>query len=213
MTHRMNFVLNIFSAGTEEKMDCIKTGRLIAKLRKEKGLTQKNMADALGISNKTISKWETGLGCPDLSLWPDLSTILGAEISQLMEGEIVPNKPDNGNMLKVKFYVCPDCGNILFSSGSASVFCCGKKLEALKSSDKTVKFEAELSDTEYYITLEHEMTKEHYISFAALVKSDRVYLLRLYPEQNPSFRLPAIRGARLVLYCVKDGLMQFNKIM
>lgn len=213
MTHRMNFVLNIFSAGTEEKMDCIKTGRLIAKLRKEKGLTQKNMADALGISNKTISKWETGLGCPDLSLWPDLSTILGAEISQLMEGEIVPNKPDNGNMLKVKFYVCPDCGNILFSSGSASVFCCGKKLEALKPSDKTVKFEAELSDTEYYITLEHEMTKEHYISFAALVKSDRVYLLRLYPEQNPSFRLPAIRGARLVLYCVKDGLMQFNKIM
>lgn len=213
MTHRMNFVLNIFSAGTEEKMDCIKTGRLIAKLRKEKGLTQKNMADALGISNKTISKWETGLGCPDLSLWPDLSTMLGAEISQLMEGEIVPNKPDNGNMLKVKFYVCPDCGNILFSSGSASVFCCGKKLEALKPSDKTVKFEAELSDTEYYITLEHEMTKEHYISFAALVKSDRVYLLRLYPEQNPSFRLPAIRGARLVLYCVKDGLMQFNKIM
>lgn len=194
-------------------MDCIKTGRLIAKLRKEKGLTQKNMADALGISNKTISKWETGLGCPDLSLWPDLSTILGAEISQLMEGEIVPNKPDNGNMLKVKFYVCPDCGNILFSSGSASVFCCGKKLEALKPSDKTVKFEAELSDTEYYITLEHEMTKEHYISFAALVKSDRVYLLRLYPEQNPSFRLPAIRGARLVLYCVKDGLMQFKKIM
>ena len=61
-------------------MDCVKTGRLIAKLRKEKGLTQKNVADALGISNKTISKWETGLGCPDLSLWPDLSTILGAEI-------------------------------------------------------------------------------------------------------------------------------------
>lgn len=194
-------------------MDCIKTGRLIARLRKEKGLTQKNIADSLGISSKTVSKWETGLGFPDLSLWPDLSTILGAEISQLMEGEIVPNKPDNGNMLKVKFYVCPDCGNILFSTGSASVFCCGKKLEALQVSGSTINFNAELSDTEYYITLDHEMTKEHYISFAALVKSDRVYMLRLYPEQNPSFRLPAIKGARLFLYCVKHGLMQFNQIM
>ena len=188
-------------------MDCIKTGRLIARLRKEKGLTQKNIADSLGISSKTVSKWETGLGFPDLSLWPDLSTILGAEISQLMEGEIVPNKPDNGNMLKVKFYVCPDCGNILFSTGSASVFCCGKKLEALQVSGSTINFNAELSDTEYYIALDHEMTKEHYISFAALVKSDRVYMLRLYPEQNPSFRLPAIKGARLFLYCVKHGLM------
>ncbi len=194
-------------------MDCIKTGRLIARLRKEKGLTQKNIADSLGISSKTVSKWETGLVFPDLSLWPDLSTILGAEISQLMEGEIVPNKPDNGNMLKVKFYVCPDCGNILFSTGSASVFCCGKKLEALQVSGSTINFNAELSDTEYYITLDHEMTKEHYISFAALVKSDRVYMLRLYPEQNPSFRLPAIKGARLFLYCVKHGLVQFNKIM
>lgn len=195
-------------------MDCIKTGRLIARLRKEKGLTQKSMADALGISNKTISKWETGLGCPDLSLWPDLSTILGAEISQLMEGEIVPNKPDNGNMLKIKFYVCPNCGNILFSSGSASIFCCGKKLDALKSmNDETLNITSEISDTEYYITLDHEMSKEHYISFAALVKGDRVYLIRLYPEQNPSFRLPALKRAKLFLYCVQHGLMQFDKII
>ena len=195
-------------------MDCVKTGRLIAKLRKEKGLTQKNVADALGISNKTISKWETGLGCPDLSLWPDLSTILGAEIAQLMEGEIVPNKPDNGNMLKTNFYVCPTCGNILFSTGSASVFCCGKKLEPLVPTDtNTIKYTAELSDTDYYITADHEMTKDHYISFAALVKSDRVYLVKLYPEQNPSFRLPALKGARLFMYCVKHGLVRINKIM
>ena len=95
-------------------MDCIKTGRLLAKLRKEKGLTQREVADALGISNKTISKWETGLGCPDLSLWPELSAIYGAEMSQLMEGEIIPNKPDSGNMLRAALYVCPTCGNILF---------------------------------------------------------------------------------------------------
>ncbi|HCR83676.1 MAG TPA: XRE family transcriptional regulator, partial [Lachnospiraceae bacterium] len=54
-------------------MDCVKIGKLIAKLRKEKNLTQRNIADALGIQNKTVSKWECGLGCPDLSLWPELS--------------------------------------------------------------------------------------------------------------------------------------------
>lgn len=54
-------------------MDCVKIGNLIAKLRKEKKLTQRNIADALGIQNKTVSKWECGLGCPDLSLWPEQS--------------------------------------------------------------------------------------------------------------------------------------------
>lgn len=195
-------------------MDCIKTGRLLAKLRKEKGLTQREVADALGISNKTISKWETGLGCPDLSLWPELSAIYGAEISQLMEGEIIPNKPDSGNMLRASFYVCPTCGNILFGKGTASVFCCGRKLEALSPSPECpVEITAELSDNDYYITCDHEMTKEHYIAFAALVKSDRVYFVRLYPEQSPSFRLPAVKGARLYLYCVKHGLTKIDRVI
>lgn len=54
-------------------MDCSKTGKLIAQLRKENKFTQQNLADALGISNKTVSKWECGLGFPDASLWADLS--------------------------------------------------------------------------------------------------------------------------------------------
>ena len=62
-------------------MDCAKIGRLIAQLRKEKGLTQQNIAHALNISNKTVSKWECGLGCPDVSLWADLSAILGADMA------------------------------------------------------------------------------------------------------------------------------------
>ena len=84
-------------------MDCVKIGKLIAKLRKEKNLTQRNVADALGIQNKTVSKWECGLGCPDLSLWPELSAILGVDMKQMMEGEITSNNPDSGNIDKVRF--------------------------------------------------------------------------------------------------------------
>lgn len=194
-------------------MDCAKIGRLISKLRKEKGLTQKNIADALGISNKTVSKWETGLGCPDLSLWPDLSVILGAEITQLMEGEITPNKPDSGNISNIRFYVCPSCGNILVSTGSASIFCCGRKLERLEiSAEEAPEIKREEIDMDYYITVNHEMTKEHYISFAAYVKSDRVYLNRLYPEQSPSFRIPLTRGGKLYVYCVNHGLFVYSKL-
>lgn len=99
-------------------MDCAKIGRLIAQLRREKGLTQKDIAQALNISNKTVSKWECGLGCPDVSLWADLSMILEADMAQMMEGEITLNRPDTGNINKSRFYVCPSCQNVLVSTGS-----------------------------------------------------------------------------------------------
>lgn len=199
-------------------MDCVKIGKLIAALRKEKKLTQKNIADALGIQNKTVSKWECGLGCPDLSYWPELSAILGVNIAQMMEGEIVANEPDNGNIEKVCFYVCSSCGNILFSTGGASVFCCGRKLEALvaKKSLEVPDLSIEEMDLDYYIQFDHPMTKEHYISFAAYVKSDMVFFYRFYPEQSSSLRFPAIAGGILYLYCIKDGLFfypRLNKII
>lgn len=193
-------------------MDCAKIGRLIAQLRKEQKLTQKNIADALGIQNKTVSKWECGLGCPDLSLWPELSTILGVDMKQMMEGEITPNRPDIGNIEKVRFYVCPTCGNILVSTGSASIFCCGRKLEQILPNGTTTipKITIEETDTDYFITVDHPMTKEHYLSFAAYVKSDRIYLHRLYPEQSPSFRFPMISGGKMYVYCTKHGLMVYS---
>ena len=196
-------------------MDCVKIGKLISSLRKEKNLTQKNIADALGIQSKTVSKWECGLGCPDLSLWPDLSAILGVDMKQMMEGEITPNKPDSGNIEKVRFYVCPSCGNILVSTGSASIFCCGRQLEYLLPSDASVapKITVEEMDTDYYVTFEHPMTKEHYISFVAAVKSDRVFLNRLYPEQSPTCRVPIAIGGKLYVYCVKHGLSVYSDIL
>jgi transcriptional regulator with XRE-family HTH domain len=189
-------------------MDCVKIGKLIARLRKEKNLTQKNIADALGIQNKTVSKWECGLGCPDLSLWPELSAILGVDIIQMMEGEIISNKPDSGNIDKIRFYVCPSCGNILVSTGSASIFCCGRKLERILPVDTFTppKITVEEMDSDYFVTIDHPMTKEHYLSFAAYVKSDRVFLNRLYPEQSPTCRFPIVTGGKLFIYCVKHGL-------
>ena len=193
-------------------MDCVKIGKLIAKLRKEKNLTQRNIADALGIQNKTVSKWECGLGCPDISLWPELSTILGVDMKQMMEGEITSNKPDSGNIDKVRFYVCPSCDNILVSTGSASIFCCGRKLERVLPTVATIapKITVEEIDTDYFVTFDHPMTKDHYLSFAAYVKSDRVFLNRLYPEQSPTCRFPITTGGKLFVYCIKHGLSVYS---
>lgn len=195
-------------------MDCTKIGKLIAHLRKEKGMTQKNLEDELGVLNKTVSKWECGLGCPDLSYWSDLSVILGVDMVQMMEGEITSNKPDSGNIDKIHFYVCPTCGNILVSTGSASIFCCGRKLEYLHLTEKAEEIEISIeeSDIDYYITFNHPMEKEHYISFAAYVKSDRVLLNRLYPEQSPAFRIPISSGGKLYLYCINHGLKVYPNL-
>lgn len=195
-------------------MDCAKTGRLIAALRKEKGLTQKQISDALGISNKTVSKWECGIGCPDLAYWPELSAILGVEVTQMMEGEITVNKPDNGNIERIRFYVCPCCGNILFSTGSAACFCCGRKMDVLTAGESTLKpdIKVEEFDTDYFLTIDHPMSKEHYLSFAAYVGADQVILKRLYPEQSPEVRIPVCKGGRFYVYCAKHGLCQYQNL-
>ncbi len=68
-------------------MDQIKTGKFIAFLRKEKGLTQIALADRLDISDKTISKWERGAGLPDVSLMLPLCEILEISVNELLSGE------------------------------------------------------------------------------------------------------------------------------
>lgn len=193
-------------------MDYTKVGQLILQLRKEKNLTQQQLADQLNISNKTISKWECGLGCPDVTLWNDLSSILGADIPRLLQGELNPNCPDVGKIDKVRFYVCPICGNILVSTGEASISCCGRKLHPLVPVFYTAEHRVivEKMDIDYYITLNHDMRKDHYISFVAYVHDDHLLLNRLYAEQNPEFRLPIIKSrGNLYLYCTKHGLQKY----
>ena len=189
-------------------MDCAKVGALIARLRREKGLTQKNIADALGVCPKTVSKWECGMGCPDLGFWPDLSAILGVDIGQMMEGEITPNRPDSGNMNRLRFYACPLCGNVLMGTGPAAIFCCGRKLEALAAGEEANQpaLTVEESDGELYLRMEHPMEKDHYLAFAVYVHHDRATFIRLYAQQDPAFRIPLCRGAKLYLYCTRHGL-------
>ncbi|WP_407306415.1 helix-turn-helix domain-containing protein [Desulfosporosinus sp. SB140] len=194
-------------------MDCAKVGRLIFHLRKEKGLTQQQVADLLNISNKTISKWECGLGCPDVTLWSELSEVLGADIQNMLEGKLDPNLPDVGKIYNTQFYVCPACGNILTSTGNASITCCGRKLRQLKPVPYTIEHEitVEEMDMDYYVSIRHIMTKDHYITFVAYVLYDRVLLIRLYPEQSAEARIPMMKkGGDLYLYCTKHGLQKYS---
>ena len=193
-------------------MDCKKVGQLILKLRNEKGLTQKQVADSLNISNKTVSKWECGMGCPDVTLWTELSEVLGADVLKLLEGELKPNKPDIGKIEKVKFYVCPSCSNILISTGEATISCCGRKLAMLKPAPKHDEHEVTIQeiDMQHFISINHPMTKEHYILFIAYVQNERVLLHRLYPEQNAEINLPMMRSrGNLYIYCTEHGLMKY----
>ena len=153
------------------------------------------------------------MGCADLTYWPELSEILGVDVIQMMEGEITENGPDSGKMERIKFYVCPACGNILTSTGSASIYCCGRKLEVLdwKENEETPAVTVQESDSDYFVTVEHPMEKDHFLSFAACVKNDQMILKRLYPEQSPQFRIPRIKRGTLYLYCVKHGL-SFHKL-
>ena len=142
-------------------MDCDKIGNLIYNLRKEKAMTQKQLADLMNISDKAISKWERGLGCPDVSLLPELSQILGVNIEEILSGKIELNETIRGNMKKLNFYVCPQCNNLMTATGDAHISCCGKRLEALvaaKSEDNHL-LNIEPVENELYVSSSHEMKK------------------------------------------------------
>ena len=112
-------------------MDQKKVGALIRALRREKSLTQRALAERLGLSDKAVSKWERGLGCPDISLLADLSAALDVDLAQMLSGGLKSNDFVGGNMKKAKFYVCPVCGNVTLCTGNAAVSCCGRTLEEI----------------------------------------------------------------------------------
>ena len=120
-------------------MDTGKIGEIIYNFRTEKKLTQKQLADAMHISDKTVSKWERGAGCPDVSLLPELCRFLGVNLEDMLSGELDKNDIVGGNMKKTVFYVCPECGNIISATAEANISCCGKKtrmLEPKKAEDE-----------------------------------------------------------------------------
>lgn len=192
-------------------MDYEKVGGVIYQLRKEAAMTQQELADLLFISNKTISKWERGQGCPDVSLLSRLSEVFGVNIEKILAGDLGPSSADGGNMKRTKFYVCPMCGNILSSTGDAEISCCGRKLEALKEkpADEMHQLHVEVIEDDYYITFDHEMKKEHFLNFFAYLDYDRVTLIRLYPEQGGEVRFPKRGRGKLIFGCSRDGMYSF----
>ena len=191
-------------------MNTYVTGSTIKALRERNGLTQAELSDRIGVSSKTVSKWETAKGLPDISLLQPLAKALGVSVIELMNGEQIVNRNISGNMLRGKFYVCPICGNVVHSTGDAVVSCCGITLPPLEAeeADEDHAIIVEDVEDEQYITISHSMTKAHFISFVAFVTSDRIQLVKLYPEGNPQTRLQLRGRGCLYYYCNHHGLFK-----
>lgn len=194
-------------------MNTYVTGSTIRLLREAKGLTQAELARQLLVSAKTVSKWETAKGLPDISLLEPLAAALGVSVLELMQGEPVVNRNRAANLLRSKLYVCPLCGNVLHSTGQAVVSCCGITLPALDiaeadDADEKHQLTIERVEDELFVTLHHPMEKSHFISFIAYLTGDKLQLVKLYPEGEASCRFP-LRGAGvLYFYCNRHGLMK-----
>lgn len=193
-------------------MDTTKIGELICTLRKEKGLTQVQLAERLNVSDKAVSKWERGLGCPDVSLLARLSQVFAVDLEKLLAGELDPNSQAAGNLKNLHFYVCPTCGNLVTALVDTPVSCCGKKLTALtaQKAGPEEKLSVEIIENDYFISFDHEMSKDHYISFVAFLTGDTVLLRKQYPEWNLQTRLPVFAHGRLLWYCTRHGLFYQN---
>ena len=189
-------------------MNTYVTGNTIRNLREDRRMTQAELAEKLGVSSKTVSKWETAKGLPDITLLQPLAQALGISVIELMNGEHITNRNVSGNLRRCKFYVCPICGNIIHSTGSAVVSCCGVTLPPLEAeeSDADHAVTVEQVEDENFITVRHPMTKEHFISFLAYVTCDRVQLVKLYPEGEAQTRLQMRGLGTLYYYCNRHGL-------
>lgn len=180
----------------------------IRALRERKALTQKQLAEKLCISDKTISKWETGKGLPDISLLEDLARALGVSLTELMTGDLQTNENRSANLRRMGFYVCPVCGNAITAVGKGSFSCCGIPLpvQEAQPEDNAHTITVEPVEDEICVTIAHPMTKSHYISFIAWVSNDRAELVKLYPEQDITVRFKKRGHGTVYAYCNRDGL-------
>ena len=191
-------------------MNSYVTGTTIKKLREAKGITQNELAEKIGVTSKAVSKWETSKGLPDITLIEPLSKILGISVVELMSGDTIINKNTSSNMLLSKFYVCPVCGNIIHTTGESLISCCGIVLPSLDAEeiDESHRVIIENVEDEKFISVNHEMSKSHYISFIAYVTLDKINLVKFYPESNAETRMQFRGRGYLYIYCNKHGLMR-----
>lgn len=201
-------------------MSAYVTSETIKSLRERAGITQRELAERLGVTSKAVSKWETGRGLPDAGLLLALAESLGVSLHELVSGELVLNANRAANMRRSRFYVCPRCGNVVHACGEASIACCGIQLPALEAEAAVAEepieedacptvrhqIDAAYTDAELYVTLDHPMSKDHHVSFIAYVTDDRIDLRKLYPEQDCEARFYYRGRGDLYAYCNRDGL-------
>ena len=190
------------------------TGAVIRTLREKNKMTQLQLAEKLGVTDKTVSKWENARGLPDITLLGPIAEAFSISVTELISGNAIHNANVSANMLRSKFYVCPVCGNVIHSMGEAAILCHGIQLiplDAESSDDHHMAFIERVED-EYYIRIDHSMTKDHYISFVAAVSSGDMQMVKLYPEGSAEARFK-IRGVRRIFfYCNRDGLFSVEPV-
>ncbi|MBR2737504.1 MAG: helix-turn-helix domain-containing protein [Lachnospiraceae bacterium] len=188
-------------------MDRYVTGAVIRSLRERNHLTQDELASKIHVSGKAVSKWETGQGFPDVSLLEPLAEALHISVIELLSGADVRNRNRAANMLRTRFYVCPVCGNVIQAAGEAVVSCCGITLPPLEPEDPddAHAIRAEIVEDEYYVTVDHPMTKDHYISFLAALSDQQIQFVKLYPEGPAEARFKMNRVKILYAYCNRHG--------
>ena len=195
-------------------MDQYVTGAVIKELRKKNKLTQAELADILNVSDKTVSKWETAKGYPDISLLKPIAKAFGISITELLSGSAIKNMNVSSNMMRSKLYVCPICGNVIHSVGEAAVNCHGILLSPCdaEAPDESHRISVERIEDEYFVSMSHDMTKKHYISFIAALSPDRIQMVKLYPEGDIQARFKMNGVRKILFYCNKDGLFSADII-
>lgn len=193
-------------------MDRYVTGAVIRRLREDGRMTQEELAEKLHVTGKAVSKWETGKGFPDVSLLEPLALALGISVIELLSGEDVRNRNRAADMTAGRFYVCPVCGNVIRSAGEAMISCCGITLPPLEAEEADAEHpvRAETAEDEYYVSVDHPMTKEHYLSFLAAVSDRCVQFVKLYPEEAAEARFRPGRVRALYAYCNRHGLFRLD---
>jgi transcriptional regulator with XRE-family HTH domain len=197
-----------------ETMNQYVTGAVIKEMREQKKMTQLQLAELLGVTDKTVSKWETGKGYPDITLLEPIADAFRISVTELISGNQIKNENVSANMMRSKFYVCPVCGNAIHSMGEAVIQCHGVQLlpaEAEQTDENHMIFIERVED-EYYVRIDHEMTKEHYISFIAASSPDRIQMVKLYPEGNAEARFKISGVRKIFFYCNRDGLFSIDVV-
>ena len=190
------------------------TGTVIKELREKNKMTQFQLAEKLGVSDKTVSKWETGKGYPDITLLEPIAKVFRISVTELISGSTIHNANVSANMMRSKFYVCPVCGNVIHTMGEAAIHCHGILLTPLEAelTDERHKIFIERVEDEYYVRIDHSMTKEHYISFVAAASSDDMQMVKLYPEGNAEVRFKLRGVRRIFFFCNRDGLFRVDPV-